>query len=81
VNFLIKTKPLGCDVKPVAVSVGKNVFKKASGRNLIKRRVRAILYPISKQEKKSFLVIVKSPVTGKTFGEIKEELIKQIPRR
>jgi ribonuclease P protein component len=79
VSFIIKTKPLTLKKSSVLVSVGKNSLKKASERNLLKRRVRAVLRKVSKEKKREFLVIIKPPVKEKTFREIKEEIVSQIP--
>jgi len=77
VSFIIKTRPLERGKSSVLVSIGKNSLKRATERNLLKRRVRAVLRKISEEKKTEFLVIVKPPVSRKTFDEIKEEILKK----
>ncbi|MEK7465556.1 MAG: ribonuclease P protein component [Patescibacteria group bacterium] len=58
------------------IIVGKNVEKKATGRNKIKRRLRAILRPLlARQEKgQGVRVVVKPGATAMTFRILKQEV-------
>jgi len=73
-GFIVKTTPINREKKPVTVIVGKNILKTAVGRNLLKRRVRAILLPFSKKSRKSFWVIAKPAAAKMSFQEIKKEI-------
>mgnify|MGYP001569757848 CR=1 FL=1 len=64
--------------KPVIVIVGSTVAKKATDRNLIRRRVRAIITPIAKARKKSFVAIAKPEAKKASFYDLKSEIDKQL---
>lgn len=67
------------ETKKNLVIVSKKIFKKATERNLLKRRIRSILYDVSKKTKKYFLVIVLSPEIKKIkFAELKEKVLEKI---
>ena len=62
----------------MTVVVGKNTLKKATERNLMKRRIRAILLPISKKTKTSFRVMARPAAAKLTFAEIKKDVLSQV---
>lgn len=77
--FRIKTYPPKTQRKPVMIVVGTRISKKASERNLIKRRIKAIIYPIIKKRLKSDYIITANPeIKNANFEEIKGELEKKI---
>ena len=78
VYFTVKISPIIKGIRPLTVVVGKNTLKKATGRNLMKRRVRSILLPISKKTKISFRVIVRPAAAKLTFAEIKKDVLSQL---
>ena len=75
---MVKTSLAGKKTKSVTVVVGKNTLKKATGRNLMKRRVRSILLPISKKIKLNFRVIARPAAAQLTFAEIKKDILNQL---
>lgn len=59
------------------LAVGKNIEKKATGRNKIKRRLRSILRPLLRKEKNiGIRVLVKPGVTKLSFEELKQEVLR-----
>ncbi len=60
------------------VVVGRVVSKKATTRNLIKRRIRAAFRETLKQAKGHYLAIAQPEITKLSFVELKNELEKQI---
>ncbi len=78
--FLIKKKPRGFQKKPLMINISSKVAKKATVRNLIKRRIKAILQPIVKKSNWDYLIIVQPPVVNLSFAEMKEELLKLIQK-
>ncbi len=59
--------------RPLFVLVGKNVSKKASERNLLRRRVKSILSRFGIQ-KRGFVVVVKPDARMVSFEELKNAL-------
>ena len=78
--LFIKPAP-NAQKKPVIVIVGSSVAKKATDRNLIRRRVRAIITPIAKAQKKSFVAIAKPEVKKALFRDLKLEIEKKLAAR
>ena len=64
--------------KPVMIVVGANIAKKATERNLIRRRIRAIITPIAKTRKKSFVVIAGPESKKASFCDLKSEIERQL---
>lgn len=64
----------------IVILVGKNVSKKAVLRNLLKRRIKAIMRSIIKKdsEKNNILIIVKPEALKLTFRALKEEIMEKI---
>jgi ribonuclease P protein component len=77
-NLIIKTGPSRQGGKAVSVLVGKNVFGSAVKRNLLKRRIRAILTPLVRGTGSKFIIIAKPSSASASFKEIKEEILNQI---
>ncbi|MCL4399725.1 ribonuclease P protein component [Patescibacteria group bacterium] len=59
------------------IAVGKSVSKKATERNLIKRRIRAVLRS-AKNSPASLFVVAKPGVLSLNFNELKKEIENQI---
>ena len=72
---------MGRQGEPVTVVVSKKVFKKATERNLFKRRVRSILIPLSKRFKVELWVTAKPSAAGLSFSELKDEIFAQLPNQ
>ncbi len=66
--------------KKLFLVLSSKVFKKAYERNLIKRRLRAIIYPFLKKEKKKYLLIVKPPIKDLSFQELKSLLEESLKK-
>lgn len=76
---VLKKKPSGSQKKPLFIVVKKTEYKKATERNLIKRRVRAITKPfLGKERKYDYCVIVKSGANVVSFQELKKEILRQL---
>jgi ribonuclease P protein component len=74
-------RPAGRRYEPVTVVVGKNVFKGAVERNLLKRRIRGILTPLSKKTKTDFLVTAKPSASTLAFSELRDEILSQTQKQ
>lgn len=77
-SFVLKTEPRGSKKKPPVIVVGGRVSKKAVKRNLLKRRIKAILQPIAGKSERNLIVIVKPEAAEKTYQELKEEIETKI---
>ncbi len=77
-NLVVRVKPRGSQAKRLFLAVGTAVSKKAVVRNLLKRRLRAVMRPILKDNKEDFLVIAKPGAQLLTFAELKEEVGRKI---
>lgn len=77
--LVIKTRPRTPNAKLLLIAVSTKVSKKATARNLIKRRIRAIMKPILKYSEYTYLVIVKPEAIKLNYQELKNELFKKIP--
>lgn len=58
------------------IIVGKNVEKKAVGRNKIKRRLRAILHPLlaGDRKKQGVRIVARPGIGAVTFQALKQEV-------
>lgn len=75
----IKIKPKRSLKKPIMIIIFKNFSKKAVERNLIKRRIRAILRPLIKNN--DFLVFVRPAAKNLNFLMLKKEIFKQLKEK
>mgnify|MGYP001333869719 CR=1 FL=1 len=75
---VVKTGPFRVRYKSLAVNIGKSVSKKATERNLLKRRVRAIAQPLIKNKNRKIIIIIKPEALKKSFSELKAEINKEI---
>ena len=73
---LFYLRPSPSEEPEIIISVSKKVAKKAVTRNLIKRRVRAVLRKI-KEKPKSFMLIAK-PGAEEVKGEVLEAELKNL---
>lgn len=69
---------LRADAPELVVVVGKTVAKKAATRNLIKRRVRAILHPFLETPMCSYKVIIGKGAATLSFAELRKELLEHV---
>ncbi len=74
-GFFVKTKPRGFQKKPLIISLSKKNIKKATERNLLKRRIRTIMRPVLNNSKLDYTIIVKKEAANMRFGEIKKEIL------
>lgn len=77
-TVFVKMRPRGFQKKPLIVSVSAKIIKKATERNLLKRRIRAIMRPVIKQTKTDYMIIVRKEVMGTVFSELEREITAQI---
>ncbi len=78
VSVFVKIRPRGFQKKPLIVSVGVKAVKKATGRNLLKRRIRAIMRPIIKKTRTDYMIVVKKEAAEIGFSELEREITAQI---
>ncbi|MDP2704583.1 MAG: ribonuclease P protein component [bacterium] len=64
--------------KKIVIVVSKKVSPKATERNRLKRRIRAILAERCKETKDAYKVIVKPEAKKLSFDELKQEIEKQL---
>ncbi|HXF44236.1 MAG TPA: ribonuclease P protein component [Candidatus Paceibacterota bacterium] len=62
----------------MVISIGKGVARKAVTRNLLKRRIRAVMRPILKEKEGYFSVIARPGAAEATFADIKREILESI---
>lgn len=67
-------------VKTVQIAISKNIIKKASARNLLKRRIRAIMRRLLGKEVGRFSVVVNSGAKNADFQSINDNLEQLIKR-
>lgn len=61
------------------VVINKRIIKKATERNLLKRRIKSVLADISKKEGKYFLLVVNSAdLKGLDFKSLKKEIFNYL---
>lgn len=70
--FVIKRAPK--EPGTLKVVLGKNIAKKSATRNLLKRRVRAVIRPMVGKSEPGFVVIAKPGAADKTYKELRKEL-------
>jgi len=75
-SFVVKKDPKSSE--GFKIVLGKSVVKKAAHRNLLKRRIRAVLRPIVGDARSGFVIIVRPGANHLTFEQIKEELTRTI---
>ncbi|MDP3724969.1 MAG: ribonuclease P protein component [Nanoarchaeota archaeon] len=75
VTIKIQKKETG---RRLTVVVGTKVSKKATERNKIRRRVRAIMRDKKKDEGKEYVVIAHPGAKTLSFQELKNEIEKQL---
>jgi ribonuclease P protein component len=78
-ELTIKTKP-GAEKGAVSVVVGKSTLKKATERNLLRRRIKSILSPYAAESKVSIVVIVKKIQKETNFSDLKEKILSLIDK-
>ncbi len=72
-HLTIKTKPQSSLKPKIFIRIGKSFVKKAVRRNLIKRRLRAILGKFS-QKGRDCLVLYNSADSNPLYRELEEEV-------
>ncbi len=77
-TLTIKTNPRGFQKKPLIVVVGKAVSKKAVMRNLVKRRISALVRPLLPFGDRNITIIARSGAAEATNEELKLELYAQL---
>lgn len=77
---VVKKKPGGSQEKPLFIVLKKAEYKKATKRNLIRRRIKSIMNPlVAKREKNNhYCVIVKPGADMVSFQELKNEILRQL---
>lgn len=71
--FIIKKAPPH-HRKRLTIVIGKEVVKGAVQRNLLKRRIRAIVQPVIGQVGDSFVIIVRPGAASLSYPELEKEL-------
>ncbi|OGG40221.1 hypothetical protein A3A21_02500 [Candidatus Jorgensenbacteria bacterium RIFCSPLOWO2_01_FULL_45_25b] len=79
--LLIKRRRTGEGAPPLFIVVGKKIFPKATARNLIKRRLRAIMRPVLQERKEAFTIIVQKEAKEMSFQELKEATLSNIGKQ
>ncbi len=80
-HLTLKATPHKPSARRVVLVVPKMVVKKATQRNLIKRRIRAILEPLLHDDAaRDFVVIARRGIEGLVFSELKNELLAEADR-
>ncbi|MEK7464352.1 MAG: ribonuclease P protein component [Patescibacteria group bacterium] len=77
-SAILKTRRAGSQTNTLIVVVGTSVSKKATERNLLKRRVRIIMKPYLVANRHDFTIILTKEALKRTFNDLKKEIIEQI---
>ena len=77
---VIIKKEKGRAAKRLVIVIGKKVSPKATERNRLKRRIRAILTEHCKKTKDAYKVIVKPEAKNLSFEELKREVEIQLAK-
>ena len=75
---VVRKTPKGFRRRPLFITVSKAVSKKATERNKIKRRIRAIMREITGKNVYDISVIAKKELVKASFGELKKEIEKEL---
>ncbi len=75
---VIVKKEKGKQSEEMVIVVSKKVSPKATERNRVKRRIRAILAERCKEARGAYKVIVKPEAKNLTFKELRQEIEKQL---
>jgi len=77
---MLKVKRIESETGKDAVIIKKGIIKKATDRNLIRRRIKHILREFKKEKKTgAFLVIVLSKeLSNLSFKELKEKIVAEL---
>ncbi|MFB6212794.1 MAG: ribonuclease P protein component [Candidatus Magasanikbacteria bacterium] len=77
-SLFVKKKPKGSQDKSPLIIVSKDVSKKATKRNLIKRRIRGVFRDFIESDNYDYTVIVNPEAENFSFWELKNEIEQQI---
>lgn len=75
-SFVVKKDPKNSE--GFKIILGKSVARKATERNLLKRRIRAVLRSAISAAEHGFVIIVRPGAKSLTFRQVKEELTRAI---
>lgn len=75
---IVKKTQSGFQKKPLFVVVGKNVSKKATERNTIKRRIRAIFKKNKDKNNSDITIIAQKPSATASFEELEAAIQERI---
>ena len=75
---IVKTGPKNTNLPALTIVVSKKVAKKAVQRNLLKRRIRAIVNTTAQKKEKNLMIITKAGVEKLSFQELKQEIVSQL---
>lgn len=75
-SVVVKVRSKGSQKKQLIIVVGKNVSKKATQRNLLKRRMRAIMQPVLKESSKDYTIIIRPEALNLSYQELRKEVTK-----
>ncbi len=80
--FTIKRKPKGFLKNPLVIVIKKGIKRKASARNLLRRRIKSII-KLAPEEitKNDLLIIVGSEILEYSYQEIKAKLLKNLKKQ
>jgi ribonuclease P protein component len=75
--FVVKRNPKRRG-KSLKVILGKSVAKRAVLRNLLKRRIRAVMQPIISESDADFVIIVRPGAADLSYEELRKELVREV---
>ncbi len=71
---VFKKRKIGVQKKPLFILVGKASIKSAAKRNLVRRRIKAIMRPFLLERKNDFYIIVKKGANVVSFENLEKEI-------
>ncbi|MEX1014482.1 MAG: ribonuclease P protein component [Candidatus Paceibacterota bacterium] len=76
--FVVKKYKKNSQAKPLIIIISRKVSKKATERNLLKRRIKDIIKTLKNKINGDLRIITKPGAEKLNFRELKEEITKKI---
>ena len=76
--LIVKIKDTPSLERPLEIRISSKIVKKASARNLLRRRIKAVMGDILRVKKTGFVIIAKPKAVDLSFSAIKTEIERQI---
>lgn len=75
--LIVRIKEPSFSKRPLEIRISSKVIRKAAVRNLLKRRIKAVMGDILRTKKVGFVIIAKAGAASLSFSAIKAEIERQ----